>query len=69
MVGLEFDNVAGTVGDERVIGVVGEQGQLGVGRGLDPAPALETTSITPNAESGACSIERSREGNSEVGMS
>ena len=37
MVGLEFDHVAGTVGDERVIGVGGQQGQLGAGRGLDPA--------------------------------
>ena len=37
MVGLEVQGVPLTVGDESVIAVVGEQRQLGAGRGLDPA--------------------------------
>ena len=37
MVGLQVQGVARSVGDEGVIAVVGEERQLGVGRGLDPA--------------------------------
>ena len=37
MVGLEVQGVSVPVGDESVIAVVGEQRQLGAGRGLDPA--------------------------------
>ena len=37
MVGLQIQRVALTVGDEGVIAVVGKQGKLGAGRGLDPA--------------------------------
>ena len=36
MVGLEFEGVAVPVGDEAVIAVGGEEGQLGTGRGLHP---------------------------------
>ena len=36
MVGLQFQGVAIPVGDEAVIAVVGEEGQLGTGRGLRP---------------------------------
>ena len=37
MVGLEVQGIALPVGDESVIAVVGEERQLGAGRGLDPA--------------------------------
>ena len=37
MVGLEIQGVPVPVGDAAVIAVVGEEGQLGAGRGLDPA--------------------------------
>ena len=37
VVGLEIQGVAVAVGDEGVIAVVGEQGQLGAGRGPDPS--------------------------------
>ena len=37
MVGLEIQGVAVPVGDEAVIAVGGEEGQLGTGRGLHPA--------------------------------
>ena len=37
MVGLEVQGISVPVGDEGVIAVVGEQRQLGAGRGLDPA--------------------------------
>ena len=36
MVGLQFQGVAVSVGDETVIAVVDEEGQLGTGRGLHP---------------------------------
>ena len=36
MVGLQFQGVAVPVGDEAVIAVAGEQGQLGPGRGPHP---------------------------------
>ena len=37
MVGLRFQGVALSIGDEGVIAVGGEQGELGAGRGLHPA--------------------------------
>ena len=37
MVGLEVQGISIPVGDESVIAVVGEERQLGAGRGLDPA--------------------------------
>ena len=36
MVGLQFQGVPVSVGDEAVIAVAGEEGQLGAGRGLNP---------------------------------
>ena len=36
MVGLQFQGVPVSVGDEAVIAVAGEEGQLGTGRGLHP---------------------------------
>ena len=36
VIGLQFQGVAVTVGDEGVIAVVGEQSELGAKRGLDP---------------------------------
>ena len=36
MVGLQFQGVPVPVGDEAVIAVAGEEGQLGAGRGLHP---------------------------------
>ena len=36
MVGLQFQGFPVPVGDEAVIAVVGEEGQLGTGRGLRP---------------------------------
>ena len=36
MVGLQFQGVPVSVGDEAVIAVAGEEGQLGAGRGLHP---------------------------------
>ena len=37
MVGLQFQGLSIPIGDESVIAVVGEEGQLGTGRGLHPA--------------------------------
>ena len=37
MVGLQFEGLPISVGDEAVIAVIGEEGQLGTGRGLHPA--------------------------------
>ena len=37
MVGLQIQGISVPVGDEGVIAVVGEERQLGAGRGLDPA--------------------------------
>ena len=37
MVGLEIQRVAVMVGDEGVVAVVGDEGQLGAGRGFHPA--------------------------------
>ena len=36
MAGLQFQGIPGPVGDEAVIAVAGEEGQLGTGRGLHP---------------------------------
>ena len=36
MVGLQFQGLSIPIGDESVIAVVGEEGQLGTGRGLHP---------------------------------
>ena len=36
MIGLQFQGVPVPVGDEAVIAVVDQEGQLGVGRGLSP---------------------------------
>ena len=36
MVGLQFQGIPGSVGDEAMIAVAGEEGQLGTGRGLHP---------------------------------
>ena len=36
MVGLQFEHLPVPVGDEAVIAVAGEEGQLGTGRGLHP---------------------------------
>ena len=37
MIGLQFQGVAVSIGDEAVIAVVDQEGQLGVGRGLHPS--------------------------------
>ncbi len=36
MAGLQLQGIPGPVGDEAVIAVAGEEGQLGTGRGLHP---------------------------------
>ena len=42
MIGLQFQHLPIAVGDEAVIAVGGEEGQLGTGRGLHP-PAMSRT--------------------------
>ena len=53
MVGLQFQGIPSPVGDEAVIAVAGEEGQLGTGRGLHP----------PDDEPHRRSIELAPEGN------
>ena len=56
MVGLQFEHLPAPVGDEAVIAVGGEEGQLGTGRGLHP----------PDYEPHRCGAGLSPEGGVEL---
>ena len=43
MVGLQFEHLPVPVGDEAVIAVFGEEGQLGTGRGLQTPDSMSRT--------------------------
>ena len=56
MVGLQFEHLPVPVGDEAVIAVGGEEGQLGTGRGLH----------TPDDEPHRCGVSFTLEGSAEL---
>ena len=58
MVGLEFQGVPVPVGDEAMVAVAGEEGQLGTGRGLhSPNDEPHRSGVGPGLEGG---VERAK---------